>query len=102
MSPLAQAQAATQSHGRNSCCEHPELGERFAQTEVFHAEGVDGFRGVTKTLVPLFAFVGLMTIVAGLVLLVGCANIAGLLLGRGAARRGRSACGWRSAPDVRA
>jgi putative ABC transport system permease protein len=38
-------------------------------------------------LTPVFAFVGLMTIVAALVLLVGCGNIAGLLLGRGAARR---------------
>jgi putative ABC transport system permease protein len=84
---LAQAQAATQVIGQQLALEHPDLGERFAQTEVFHAEGIDGFRGVTKTLLPLFAFVGLLTIVAGLVLLVGCANIAGLLLGRGASRR---------------
>jgi predicted permease len=42
---------------------------------------------MTRTLAPLFAFIGLLTIIAGIVLLVGCANIAGLLLGRGAARR---------------
>ena len=84
---VAQAQAATQVIGQQLAMEHPELGERFAQTEVFHAEGIAGFRGLTKTLLPLFAFVGLLTIVAGLVLLVGCANIAGLLLGRGASRR---------------
>ena len=84
---VAQAQAATQVIGQQLALEHPDLGERFAQTEVFHAEGIAGFRGVAKTLLPLFAFVGLLTIVAGLVLLVGCANIAGLLLGRGASRR---------------
>jgi predicted permease len=84
---VAQAQAATQVIGQQLTMEHPDLGERFAQTEVFHAEGFAGFRGLTKTLLPLFAFVGLLTIVAGLVLLVGCANIAGLLLGRGASRR---------------
>jgi putative ABC transport system permease protein len=83
----AQAQAATQIIGQQLAMEHPDLGERLAQTEVFHAEGIAGFRGLTKTLLPLFAFVGLLTIVAGLVLLVGCANIAGLLLGRGASRR---------------
>jgi predicted permease len=84
---VAQAQAATQVIGQQLALEHPDLGERFGQTEVFHAEGIAGFRGLTKTLLPLFAFVGLLTIVAGLVLLVGCANIAGLLLGRGASRR---------------
>ena len=84
---VAQAQAATQVIGQQLAREHPDLGERFAQTEVFHAEGINGFRGLTKTLLPLFAFVGVLTIVAGLVLLVGCANIAGLLLGRGASRR---------------
>ena len=84
---VAQAQAATQVIGQQLAREHPGLGERFAQTEVFHAEGINGFRGLAKTLLPLFAFVGVLTIVAGLVLLVGCANIAGLLLGRGAARR---------------
>ena len=51
-------------------------------------------------LAPLFAFVGVMTIVAGLVLLVGCANIAGLLLGRSAAGGARSAYGSRLAPAV--
>ncbi len=85
--PYAQAQAAVQVVTGQIAAEHPGLGPRFAQTEVFRVDGIGGFRGMTKTLLPLFAFVGVMTILAGLVLLVGCANIAGLLLGRGAARR---------------
>ena len=83
----AQAQAASQVVAQRMAAEHPELGPAFGMTEVFPIDGIGGFRGVGKTLLPFFAFVGLMTIVAGLVLLVGCANIAGLLLGRGAARR---------------
>jgi predicted permease len=83
----AQAQAATQIIAGQLAAEHPQSGDRLLRTEVFHIDSVAGFRGVTRTLAPLFAFVGVLTIVAGLVLLVGCANIAGLLLGRGAARR---------------
>lgn len=83
----AQAQAATQIIGRQLAEEHPQLGGRLGLTEVFRIDGLAGFRGMTSRLAPLFAFVGVMTIAAGLVLLVGCANIAGLLLGRGAARR---------------
>ena len=82
-----QAQAATLVVGKRLAAEYPEAAARLALSEVFRIDGIGGFRGMTKTLAPLFAFVGLMTIVAGLVLLVGCANIAGLLLGRGAARR---------------
>ena len=83
----AQAQAAMLVVGQRLAAEYPQAASRLALTEVFGIDGIGGFRGMTRTLAPLFAFVGMMTIVAGLVLLVGCANIAGLLLGRGAARR---------------
>jgi len=84
---VSQAQAAMQVTARQTLAQYPKLGPRFGATEVFALSGIASFRGLTGTLAPLFAFVGVMTIVAGLVLLVGCANIAGLLLGRGAARR---------------
>ena len=67
--------------------EHPDISERFAATQVFAIDGFEAFRGVAGTLMPVFAFLALMTIVAGFVLVIGCANIAGLLLGRAAARR---------------
>ncbi len=83
----AQAQAATQLVARQIGAEHPNIARQFAATEVFPFEGIGKFRGMTGTLAPLFLFVGAMTIVSGLLLLVGCANIAGLLLSRGASRR---------------
>jgi predicted permease len=63
------------------------LADHFTDMEVFPVDGLGGYRGLANAMLPIFLFVGLMTIVSGLVLLVGCANIAGLLLGRGAARR---------------
>ena len=71
----------------SSRAEHPDINERFAGTQVFAIDGFEAFRGVAGTLMPVFAFLALMTIVAGFVLVIGCANIAGLLLGRAAARR---------------
>ena len=55
--------------------------------EVFSASGIGLYRGVAKTLAPVFVFVGFLTVVAAFVLLIGCADLAGLLLGRAAARR---------------
>jgi predicted permease len=81
------AQAEARVIGSQLRAEYPQLPESFANIEVFAVNGGQRFRGMAGTLGPVFAFVGLLTIVGGVVLLVGCANIAGLLLGRGAARR---------------
>jgi predicted permease len=85
--PVEQALAEMRLLGQQLRTEHPQLPASFAAMEVFGVDGLGGFRGVASTMAPVFLFIGLMTIVAGLVLLVGCANISGLLLGRAAARR---------------
>ena len=84
---LAQAAAEVQVVAGQLRAEHPDVNERFAGTQVFAIDGFEAFRGAAGTLMPVFAFLALMTIVAGFVLVIGCANIAGLLLGRAAARR---------------
>ena len=67
--------------------EHPDLPEDFPQTVVVPIEGVEAFRGMSGILLPVFAFLGLMAVVSGFVLLIGCANIAGLLVSRANARQ---------------
>ena len=80
------AQAEMAVVARQLKVEHA-LDDQFTAMEVFAVDGIGGYRGMSSVMLPTFLFVGLMGIVSGLVLLVGSANIAGLLLARGAARR---------------
>ena len=82
-----QATASMKVLGSQLKAEFPRENDRFDQMEVFPADGVGAFRGIARTLAPVLAFIALLAIVAGFVLLIGCANIAGLLLGRAVARR---------------
>jgi predicted permease len=66
--------------------DHPQLPESLTEVQLLSMTGIEAFRGV-GALVPVFLFVGLLGLIAAVVLLIGCANIAGLLLGRSVARR---------------
>ena len=66
---------------------HAELPEELLRMSAESIEGVNAFQGMASLLVPVFAFLALLTMLSGFVLLIGCANIAGLLIGRAAARQ---------------
>jgi predicted permease len=82
-----QAEAALRVLGSQLAREYPATNARFTATEVFPASGLGLYRGVGKALLPVFTFIGLLALVAGFILFISCANLAGLLLARAGARR---------------
>lgn len=83
---IEEALAAMRVIGAQLAQEHPQINQRFTAIDVFPASGIGLYRGIGNTLLPVFMFIGFMTVVAGFVLFISCANLAGLLLGRAAAR----------------
>jgi predicted permease len=82
-----QAEAALRVLGNQLAHEFPATDARFTATEVFPASGIGLYRGVGKALLPVFTFVGFLAVIAGFILFISCANLAGLLLARATARR---------------
>jgi predicted permease len=81
-----QAAAALRVAMQQLRADQPQLPESLTDVQLLSTAGIDAFRGV-GAVVPVFMFVGLLGLIATVVLLIGCANIAGLLLGRAVARR---------------
>jgi putative ABC transport system permease protein len=83
----AQAAAELRVVGQQLRAEHPQLEERFSAMEVFSVEGFGAFSGMSGLLLPILAFLSLLIVVTVCVLFIACANIASVLVGRGASRR---------------
>jgi predicted permease len=82
-----EAQAAVRVVAERIRQAHPAIDQALLSVRVSGISGFDAFQGIGGAALPALAFVALLSVVAGLVLLVACANIAGLLVGRAAARR---------------
>ena len=83
----AAATAALRPFASRLRSEYPELPENLLGIEARPVSGVHAFQGMVSLIWPVFAFVFLLTIVSGFVLVIGCSNIAGLLIGRSALRQ---------------
>ena len=82
-----EAAAAMRVVGQQIRADYPEVAETFRELTVFSVQGLDAFRGMSGLVLPMLAFLALLSIISGMVLLIACANLAGLLIGRAAARR---------------
>jgi predicted permease len=65
---------------------YPDIPEVFESISLRGVDGLDALQGFAGALLPVLMFVGLMGIAAAVVLLVACANLAGLLMGRAVTR----------------
>jgi len=81
------ATAALRPMAQRLRLEHPQLPESLLAIAADSIEGVNAFQGMASLLLPVFAFLALLTVVSVFVLVIGCSNIAGLLVGRAAMRQ---------------
>lgn len=84
---LGAATASLQTLARRLRNEYPELPESFLAVKARSVEGVNAFHGMASLLLPIFAFLAFLTVVSAFVLVIGCSNIAGLLVGQAAMRQ---------------
>ena len=81
------ATAALRSLAQNLRAETPDLPESFLAVEANSIEGANAFQGMASLVLPLFAFLAFLAVISGFVLVIGCSNIAGLLVGQAAMRQ---------------
>jgi putative ABC transport system permease protein len=77
----AQADAAVNAFGKRLKQQFPKDNVPLDQATVFGIDGIDSFRGMSFA-PAVFLFLGILTMLVGVVLLIACANLANLLLAR--------------------